>query len=115
MLKYDAKVRHMIGNLYEGPRSHRGKYLNIDMHKHHLRECHTYSRTHTYTHSIDLILCPSLHPAQRTNIDWRLHTYVNERLLSPLLAYMSTCRAFVSLCTVFSCIIKSLEWHIIMH
>ena len=45
--------------MYTGPRSHRGKYLNIDRHKHHSRECHTHSRTHTYTHSIQLILCPS--------------------------------------------------------
>ena len=35
MSKYDAKIRHMKRHVYKGPRSHRGKYLNIDMRKHH--------------------------------------------------------------------------------
>ena len=35
--------------------SHRGKYRNIDMHKHHSHgECHTHARMDTYTHLIQL-------------------------------------------------------------
>ena len=45
---------HMKRHLYQRLRSHRRKYLNIDMHKHHSRECHTHSRMHTYTQSIQL-------------------------------------------------------------
>ena len=41
--------------VYKRPRSHRGKYHNIDMHQHHSRGvCHTHPRMHTYTHSIQL-------------------------------------------------------------
>ena len=71
MSKYDATIRHMKRNLYKGPRSHRGNYLNIGKHKHQSRECHTDSRKHTYTHSIQLILCLSLHQSQRTDLDWK--------------------------------------------
>ena len=54
-VKIWCKIMHMKRNLCKRPRSHRGKYLNIDMHKHHWRgECHTHSRMHTYTHSIQL-------------------------------------------------------------
>ena len=52
----------MKRNLYKGPRSHRGNYLNIGMHKHHSRECHTHSRKQTYTHSIQLANRPDLWP-----------------------------------------------------
>ena len=46
---------HMKRNLCKRPRSHRGKYRNIDMHEHNWRgECHTHSRMYTYTHSIQL-------------------------------------------------------------
>ena len=45
---------HTKRHLYERLRSHRRKFLNIDMHKHHSGECHTHSATHTYTQSIQL-------------------------------------------------------------
>ena len=45
---------HMKRHLYERLRSHRRKYLNIDMDKHHSGEYDTHSPTHTYTHSIQL-------------------------------------------------------------
>ena len=55
MSRDDAKMRHMKGNFYNKRLiAHRGMYLNIDMRKHHSRECHTHSRTHTYTHSIHI-------------------------------------------------------------
>ena len=38
----------MKRNLYKETRSHRGKYLNIDMHTHHSRECHTFSHAHIH-------------------------------------------------------------------
>ena len=67
---YDAKIRHMKGNFYnKRPISHRGMYLNMDTRKHHSRECLTYSRTHAYTHSIQLcffVITPS-----RTHNHWR--------------------------------------------
>ena len=54
-VKIWCKIMHMKRNLCKRPRSHRGKYLNIDMYKHHWRgACHTHSRMHTYTHSIQL-------------------------------------------------------------
>ena len=54
-VKIWCKIMHMKRNLCKRPGSHRGKYRNIDMHKHHWRgECHTHSRMYTYTHSIQL-------------------------------------------------------------
>ena len=64
---YDATIRHMKGNFYnKRPISHRGMYLNMDTRKHHSRECLTHSRTHAYTHSIQLCFL-LLHQAERTN------------------------------------------------
>ena len=71
MSKYDAKIRQMERNLYKGQRSHRGNYLNIGNHKHQSREYHTHSRTQTDTHSIQLVLCLSLHQSQRSDLDWK--------------------------------------------
>ena len=71
MSKYDAKIRHMERNLYKGPRSHRGNYLKIGKLKHQSRECHTHSRTQADTHSIQLVLCLSLHQSQRSGLDWK--------------------------------------------
>ena len=52
----------MKGNVYvKRPISHRGMYLNIDMRKHHSRECHTPSRTHTYTHCPSQLSIPYTH------------------------------------------------------
>ena len=54
-VKIWCKIMHIKRNLCKRPRSHRGKYLNIYMHKHHSRcECHTHYRMYTYTHSIQL-------------------------------------------------------------
>ena len=45
-----CKIMHMKRNLYKRPRTHRGKYLNIDMHKQHSRgECHTHIVACTHT------------------------------------------------------------------
>jgi len=44
-------------------------YLNIDMRKHHSRECHTHSRMHTYTHSIQL--CFFAITPSRTHYHWK--------------------------------------------
>ena len=44
---------HMKRNVYKRPRSHRGKYHNIDMHQHHSRGvCHTHPRIHNALISI---------------------------------------------------------------
>ena len=51
---YDTRIRHTKHNFDNGPDSHRRKYLPIDLRKHNSRKCHTYSRTLTYTHSIQL-------------------------------------------------------------
>ena len=59
----------MERNLYKGPGSHRGNYLNIGKPKHQSRECHTHSRTQTDTHSIQLVLCLSLLQSQHTDLD----------------------------------------------
>ena len=45
---------HMKRHFNERLRSHRRKYLNIDMHKHHSGVYHTHSPTHTYTQSTQL-------------------------------------------------------------
>ena len=71
MSKYDAKIRHMERNLYKGPRSHRGNYLNIAKHEHQSRECQAHSRTQTDAHSIQLVLCLSLHQSQSSDLDWK--------------------------------------------
>ena len=71
MSKYDAKIRHMERNFYQGLRSHRGNYLNIGKHKLQSREYHTHARTQTDTRSIQLVLCLSLHQSQRSDLDWK--------------------------------------------
>ena len=54
-VKIWCKIMHMKRDLCKRSRSHRGKYLNTDMHKHHSRgQCHTHYRMYTYTHSIQL-------------------------------------------------------------
>ena len=62
----------MKRNLYKVPRPHRGNYLNIGMHKHHSRECHTHSRKQTYTHSIQLANRPDLWPCLECYADKEL-------------------------------------------
>ena len=54
-VKIWGKIMHMKRDLCKRSRSHRGQYLNTDMHKHHSRgECHTHYRMYTYTHLIQL-------------------------------------------------------------
>ena len=57
MSKYDTRITPTKHNVYNGPRSHGRKYLNINVRKHHSRKCHTIqlTRSRHYTKNNALI------------------------------------------------------------
>ena len=68
----------MKRNLYKRPILHRGVYLNIDIRKHHPRECNTHSRIPTHTTTQYNYVSLPLHQAERTTTRnvmlWMQHT-----------------------------------------
>ena len=105
MSRYDAKMPHMKGNFYnKGSITPRGMYLISDMRKHRSRICHIHSRTHTYTHSIQLYffaIIPS-----------RTHFPTSTRHLCRVRAHL-TCSYFSNSNTrgADSVVVSASDWH----
>ena len=82
---------HMKRNFYNKRSiSRRGMYLDIDMRKHHSRECHTHSRMHTYTHSYRYISLLSQQAERITTVYSMLRNQYARATASQALCYNIT-------------------------